>query len=48
MVALDLRSLIAKHNNPCRQALRAAAGLTLSRSYYYDNGGIFDCFWLAY
>jgi hypothetical protein len=47
MVALDLRSLIAKHNNPRRQALRAAAGLTLSRSYY-DNGGIFDCFWLAY
>ena len=34
MVAVDLRSLIAKLNNPCRQALEAAAGLTLSRSHY--------------
>jgi type VI secretion system protein VasG len=34
MVAVDLKSLIAKLNNPCRQALEAAAGLTLSRSHY--------------
>src|SRR3984957_20116919 len=34
MVAVDLRSLIGKLNNPCRQALEAAAGLTLSRSHY--------------
>ena len=47
MVAVDLRSLIAKLNNSCRQALQAGAGLTMSRSHY-DNGGIYDCFWLAY
>src|SRR6202789_56748 len=34
MVAVDLRSLIGKLNNPWRQALEAAAGLTLSRSHY--------------
>jgi type VI secretion system protein VasG len=34
MVTVDLKSLIAKLNNPCRQALEAAAGLTLSRSHY--------------
>ena len=34
MVAVDLKSLIAKLNNPCRQALEAAAGMTLSRSHY--------------
>src|SRR5258708_31848040 len=34
MVTVDLKSLIAKLNNPCRQALEAAAGLTVSRSHY--------------
>ena len=34
MAAIDLRSLVAKLNDPCRQALEAAAGLTLSRSHY--------------
>ncbi|HMK87653.1 MAG TPA: type VI secretion system ATPase TssH [Steroidobacteraceae bacterium] len=34
MVTVDLRALIAKLDNPCRQALEAAAGLTLSRSHY--------------
>ncbi|HWA62202.1 MAG TPA: AAA family ATPase, partial [Caulobacteraceae bacterium] len=34
MAALDLRSLVSKLNDPCRQALEAAAGLTLSRTHY--------------
>jgi hypothetical protein len=47
MVALDLRSLIAKHNNSSRQARLTAAGLTLSRSHH-DEGGIYYCFLLDY
>lgn len=34
MITVDLKSLIAKLNHPCRQALEAAAGLTLSRGHY--------------
>jgi type VI secretion system protein VasG len=34
VAAIDLRTLVAKLNAPCRQALEAAAGLTLSRSHY--------------
>ena len=34
MITVDLKSLIAKLNNPCRQALEAAAGLAVSRSHY--------------
>ena len=34
MVAVDLRSLVAKMNDPCRRSLEAAAGYTLSRSHY--------------
>ena len=34
MVTVDLKSLIAKLDNPCRQALEAAAGLTVSRTHY--------------
>jgi type VI secretion system protein VasG len=34
MVAVDLRSLVAKMNEPCRRSLEAAAGYTLSRSHY--------------
>ena len=34
MAGIDLRSLISKLDDPCRQALEAAAGLTLSRSHY--------------
>jgi type VI secretion system protein VasG len=34
MVAVDLRSLVAKINDPCRRALEAAAGYTLSRTHY--------------
>jgi type VI secretion system protein VasG len=34
VAAIDLRTLVAKLNDPCRQALEAAAGLTLSRSHY--------------
>ncbi|HEX7758202.1 MAG TPA: type VI secretion system ATPase TssH [Caulobacteraceae bacterium] len=34
VAAVDLRSLVAKLNDPCRQALEAAAGMTLSRSHY--------------
>ncbi len=33
-VALDLKSLIGKLNNPCRVALESAAGLTLARTHY--------------
>jgi type VI secretion system protein VasG len=34
MVAVDLRSLVAKLNDPCRRSLEAAAGYTLSRTHY--------------
>ena len=34
MAAIDLRSLVARLNEPCRRALESAAGLTLSRSHY--------------
>ena len=34
MVAVDLKSLMGKLNEPTRRALEAAAGLTLSRSHY--------------
>jgi type VI secretion system protein VasG len=34
MVAVDLRSLVAKVNDPCRRALETAAGYTLSRTHY--------------
>jgi type VI secretion system protein VasG len=34
MVAVDLRSLVGKMNDPCRRALEAAAGYTLSRTHY--------------
>jgi hypothetical protein len=59
MVAVDLRSLIAKLDNPCRRALEAATGLTRSHDAvarsgraklsrsHYSNGGFLDCFWLV-
>jgi type VI secretion system protein VasG len=34
MAAVDLKSLVARLNDPCRRALEASAGLTLSRSHY--------------
>jgi type VI secretion system protein VasG len=34
MAAIELRSLVARLNDPCRRALEAAAGLTLSRTHY--------------
>ncbi|HEY4264838.1 MAG TPA: type VI secretion system ATPase TssH [Micropepsaceae bacterium] len=34
MAAIDLKSLMGKLNEPCRRALEAAAGLTLSRTHY--------------
>ena len=34
MVAVDLKSLVAKMNDLCRRSLEAAAGLTLSRSNF--------------
>ncbi|WP_270937158.1 type VI secretion system ATPase TssH [Falsiroseomonas oryzae] len=34
MAAVDLKQLVARVNDPCRRALEAAAGLTLSRSHY--------------
>src|SRR5205823_8291533 len=34
MAAIDLKSLMGRLNEPCRRALEAAAGLTLSRSHY--------------
>jgi type VI secretion system protein VasG len=34
MAAIDLKSLVGRLNDPCRRALEAAAGLTLSRSHY--------------
>jgi len=34
MVAVNLKALVSKLNDPCRRALEAAAGLTLSRTHY--------------
>jgi type VI secretion system protein VasG len=34
LAAIDLKSLMGKLNEPCRRALEAAAGLTLSRTHY--------------
>ena len=34
MAAIDLKSLVGRLDEPCRRALEAAAGLTLSRSHY--------------
>src|SRR3954469_18217739 len=34
MATIDLKSLVSRLNEPCRRALEAAAGLTLSRTYY--------------
>jgi type VI secretion system protein VasG len=34
LAALDLRTLVSKLDDPCRQALEGAAGLTLSRTHY--------------
>ncbi len=34
MAAIDLKQLVARLNDPCRRALEAAAGLTLSRTHY--------------
>jgi type VI secretion system protein VasG len=34
MAAIDLKSLVGRLNEPCRRALEAAAGLTLSRTHY--------------
>lgn len=34
MISIDLKSLVGKLNEPCRNALEGAAGLCLSRSHY--------------
>jgi type VI secretion system protein VasG len=34
MAAIDLKQLVSRLNEPCRKALEAAAGLTLSRTHY--------------
>jgi type VI secretion system protein VasG len=34
MASVDLRQLVGRLNEPCRRALEAAAGLTLSRTHY--------------
>src|SRR3984893_6882571 len=34
MAAIDLKALVGRLNEPCRRALEAAAGLTLSRTHY--------------
>ena len=34
MATIDLKSLVGRFNEPCRRALEAAAGLTLSRTHY--------------
>ncbi len=34
MAAVDLKALIGRLDEPCRKALEAAAGLTLSRTHY--------------
>ena len=34
MAGIDLKQLVSRLNDPCRRALEAAAGLTLSRTHY--------------
>jgi type VI secretion system protein VasG len=34
MATIDLRQLVGRLNDPCRRALEAAAGMTLSRTHY--------------
>ena len=34
MVRIDLKQLVGRLNDPCRRALEAAAGLTMSRTHY--------------
>ena len=34
MAAIDLKQLVLRLNDPCRRALEAAAGMTLSRTHY--------------
>jgi len=34
MASIDLKSLVGRLNDPCRRALEAAAGMTLSRSHH--------------
>ena len=34
MLSIDLKQLVGRLNDPCRRALEAAAGLTLSRTHY--------------
>jgi type VI secretion system protein VasG len=34
MAAIDLKQLVGRLNEPCRRALEAAAGMTLSRTHY--------------
>src|SRR5262252_4582227 len=34
MAAIDLKQLVSRLNDPCRRALEAAAGMTLSRTHY--------------
>jgi type VI secretion system protein VasG len=34
VAAIDLKSLVGRLNEPCRRALEAAAGMTLSRTHY--------------
>ena len=34
MAGIDLKQLVSRLNEPCRRALEAAAGLTLSRTHY--------------
>src|SRR5437870_2102571 len=34
MATIDLKALVGRLNEPCRRALEAAAGLTLSRTHY--------------
>jgi type VI secretion system protein VasG len=34
MASVDLKQLVGRMNDPCRRALEASAGLTLSRSHY--------------
>ena len=34
MISIDLKTLVGKLDNTCRQALEAAVGLTLSRTHY--------------
>src|SRR5690348_2286476 len=34
MATIDLKAMVGRLNEPCRRALEAAAGLTLSRTHY--------------